>query len=60
MAPPMPWITRIATSIGSDTLQAQPMEASVKTTIAAMKTRRMPNRSVSHPVAGISTATVTR
>ncbi len=60
MAPPTPWATRMATSIGSDTLAAQPIEAIVNTAIAAMKTRRTPNRSAIHPVAGISTATVTR
>jgi hypothetical protein len=41
-------------------LSAQPTEAKVNTTIAAKKTRRMPNRSAIQPVAGISTATVTR
>ena len=46
--------------MGSDTLAAQPIEASVKTAIAAMNTRRIPNRSAIQPLAGISTATVTR
>ena len=60
IAPPTPCRTRIATSIGSDMLTAQPSEASVNTAIAAMNTRRTPNLSAIHPLAGISTATVTR
>ena len=60
IAPPMPCSTRMPTSIGSDTLAAHPIEAIVKTAIAVMNTRRTPNRSAIHPVAGISTATVTR
>ena len=32
----------------------------MKTAIAAMNTRRIPNRSAIQPLAGISTATVTR
>ena len=56
----MPCSTRMPTSIGSDTLAAHPIEASVNTAIAVMNTRRMPNRSAIHPLAGISTATVTR
>ena len=50
----------MATSIGRDTLTAQPTEASVKIAIAAQNTGRAPNRSATHPLAGIRTATVTR
>ena len=59
-APPTPWTTRIATSIGSDTLAAHPTDASVNTAIAAMNTLRVPNRSAIHPLTGMRTATVTR
>ena len=59
-APPIPCTTRIATSIGSDTLAAHPTDARVNTAIAAMKTRRVPNRSAIHPLTGMRTATVTR
>ena len=60
IAPPTPCSTRVTTSIGSDTLSAHPTEARVKTAIAAMNTGRMPNLSAIQPLAGISTATVTR
>ena len=60
MAPPIPWAIRIPTSMGNDTLSAQPTEARVNTAMAAMNTARMPNRSAIQPLAGISTATVTR
>ena len=60
MAPPTPCSTRIATSIGRDALAAQPTDATVNITMAVRNTRRMPNRSAIQPVAGISTATVTR
>jgi hypothetical protein len=60
IAPPMPWSTRIATSIGSETLSAHPTDATVNTAIAAMNTGRMPNRSAVQPLAGINTATVSR
>ena len=60
IAPPMPCRIRAATSIGSETLAAQPMDATVKTTIAVMNTRRTPKRSAIQPLAGMSTATVTR
>ncbi len=48
IAPPTPCSTRIATSIGSDTLAAHPMDASVNTAMAATNTRRVPNRSATH------------
>ncbi len=50
----------MATSIGSETLAAHPTEASVKTAIADANTGRGPNRSATHPLAGMRTATVTR
>lgn len=59
-APPMPCATRMPTNIGSDVLSAHPSEATVNTAIAVTNTGRMPNRSASHPLHGISTATVTR
>ncbi|GAT02091.1 uncharacterized protein RMCFA_2203 [Mycolicibacterium fortuitum subsp. acetamidolyticum] len=46
--------------MGSEALTAQPTEANVNTTIAPMNTRRTPNLSANQPLAGISTATVTR
>jgi hypothetical protein len=59
IAPPTPCSTRIPTSIGSVVLTAHPTEATVNSAMAVMKTRRTPNRSAIHPVAGMSTATVT-
>ena len=58
IAPPMPCSTRVATSIGRFTANAQPIEASVKIAIAVPKTRRAPNRSASQPLIGMSTASV--
>jgi hypothetical protein len=58
IAPPMPCRTRVATSIGRFTANAQPIEASVKIAIAVPKTRRAPNRSASQPLIGMSTARV--
>ena len=60
IAPPMPWNTRATVSTPSVGATAQPMEASVNRAIASEKTARAPNRSVSQPLAGISTATVSR
>ncbi len=58
IAPPTPCSTRVAVSIGRSTATAQPTEASVKTATADRNTRRAPNRSASHPLTGISTASV--
>ena len=60
IAPPTPCRTRIATSSARLVLSAHPSEASVKTAIAVRKMRRAPNRIVSQPLTGISTASVTR
>lgn len=59
-APPTPCSTRAPTSSGRVGLRAQSSEARVKTAIARVKIRRTPNRSLSHPDAGMSTATVRR
>ena len=59
-APPTPWHTRVAVSTARSGASAQPAEARVNTTIAAVRTGRTPNRSAAHPLSGMSTATVTR
>ncbi len=38
----------------------QPIEPSVKTTIAALNTRRAPNRSAVQPLIGMNTARLSR
>lgn len=60
MAPPTPCSARIPTSIGRDVLSAHPTDATVKTAMAEMKTRRVPNLSAIHPLAGIRTANTRR
>ncbi len=60
MAPPTPCSTRAAISAGSPGATAQSAEATVNTAIAVSSTRRAPNRSVSQPESGMSTARVTR
>ena len=60
MAPPTPCRMRIPTSIGSETLSAHPIDARVKIAMAAANTGRAPKRSATHPLAGMSTARVTR
>ena len=60
IAPPTPWSTLIATSSPRLELAAQPIDESVKMAIAARNTGRAPKRAVSHPLSGISTASVSR
>ncbi len=57
-APPAPWSTRATVSIGRLVATAQPTEARVKIATAVVKIRRAPKRSVSQPLIGMSTATV--
>jgi hypothetical protein len=57
-APPMPCTTRAAMSTGRSGLAAQASEAIVNRAIATSSTRRVPKRSASQPLSGISTATV--
>ncbi len=56
----MPCRTRMPTSIGRLTLSAHSREATVKTAIALISTRRPPKRSVNQPLIGMPTAMVTR
>ncbi len=60
IAPPAPCSTRMATSSPRLVLAAQPTEASVNTAIAVRNTSRLPNRRVSQPLSGMSTARVSR
>ena len=60
IAPPMPWNTRATVSTPSVGATAQPMDATVNTAIARENTPRAPYRSLSQPLAGMSTATVSR
>ncbi len=60
MPPPTPWITRKATSSGRLWASPHSTEAPVKTAMANRSTRLDPNRSPSHPAAGMNTARLTR
>ena len=60
MAPPMPCRMRAAVKLHRLSLAAHRAEARVKTTIAAAKTERAPNRSATQPLAGMNTASVSR
>ena len=56
IAPPIPWRIRAITSCGSVSTSEQPIEPSVKTTIAEQNTVRAPNRSASQPESGMKMA----
>ena len=58
IAPPMPCTTRATVSAGRVGATAQPMEARVNNRMARVKTERAPNLSLSQPLPGMSTATV--
>ena len=58
IAPPRPWNTRAAISVGSDVEAPQRIEPSVKTTIAEQNTVRAPSLSATQPEAGMNTASV--
>src|SRR5215468_861476 len=60
MAPPIPCRTRAAVNCQSVPLAAHSTEESVNVTIAQANTVRAPNRSVTQPLAGMNTATVSR
>jgi hypothetical protein len=60
IAPPMPWTMRAAVNARRLPLAAQRIEAMVKVAIAEPNTTRAPNRSVTQPLAGMKTATVSR
>ena len=60
IAPPTPCAIRMMTSATRLWLNAQPSDAAVKIAIAQSRMRRYPYRSVSQPLSGIVTATVTR
>ena len=55
-APPMPCRIRAATRAGSELAMPQAIDPKVNTTIAALKTRRAPNRSAVQPLIGMNTA----
>ena len=56
----MPCTMRAATSAASELAMPQPIEPKVKTTIAALNTRRAPNRSAVQPLIGMNTARLSR
>ena len=56
MAPPMPWTTRAATSIGLFRASPQSSDPSVNSETAQVKTRLVPNRSAIQPLIGMNTA----
>ena len=56
MAPPMPWTTRAATSIGLLWASPHSSDPSVKRHTAHVKTRFVPNRSAIQPLMGMKTA----
>jgi len=56
MAPPMPWMTRAATSIGLLSARPQASDPRVKSQTAHVNTRLVPNRSAIHPLMGMNTA----
>ena len=58
MAPPTPCSTRAAISWFSVAEAAQAMEPVVNRAMASVKMRRVPKRSASQPVAGMTTAMV--
>ena len=60
MAPPMPCSTRAAVNCHNVPLAAQSTDDSVNATMAEANTVRAPNRSVTQPLAGMNTATVSR
>ncbi len=59
-APPMPWTMRAATRVGSESAKPQPTDPKVNTTIAALNTRRAPNRSAVQPLIGMNTARLSK
>ncbi len=58
IAPPRPWKTRAAISVGRPVEAPQRIEPSVKTTIAEQNTVRAPILSATQPEAGMNTASV--
>ena len=60
IAPPHPCRMRASTNSGKVVQSAQSAEARVNRMIAPANTRRAPNRSATQPLAGISTARVSR
>ena len=60
IAPPTPCSARAPTSPARLVAEAQPIEATTKTPIAAWNTRRAPKRSAHHPLTGMKMASDTR
>jgi len=60
IAPPMPCKNRVATSMPSEPLAAQPIEPSRNTAIADMNVVRAPKRSATQPLTGMNTASDSR
>ena len=60
MPPPAPCRMRKSTSSSTDWDRPQSAEATVKSAIAVRNVRLVPNRSPTHPDAGIQTARLTR
>jgi hypothetical protein len=58
IAPPTPCRMRAAVNVASVLLTAQAIEATRNIAIAEANTARAPNRSVTQPLAGMNTATV--
>ena len=56
MAPPMPWMTRQATSMSMSAARPHSSEPRVNSPIAEAKTRRVPKRSAIQPLIGMKTA----
>jgi len=60
IAPPIPCTMRDRTRSGRVCDRPQPIEPSMKTTIAALNTRRAPKRSAVQPLIGTNTARLRR
>ncbi len=56
MAPPMPWMIRETTNMGTLTDRPHSSEPKAKTEMAWMKMRWVPNRSAIQPLIGMNTA----
>ena len=56
IAPPKPWITRVANSIGRFVAKPHSADPVVKIAIAVQKTTRAPSRSAIQPLTGMNTA----
>ncbi len=60
IAPPKPWITRVANSIGRFVASPHSADPAVKIAIAEQNTMRVPSRSAIQPLTGMNTARLSK